>query len=97
MAEEVTYADFEAKQKELIAIEEALKAKGMEFVDANGKPLYKSKIFWANILALGVTVANQFFGVALNAEELTIALGAVLPAINILLRYVNKDISGVVN
>jgi hypothetical protein len=91
-AEEVTQADYEAKKKEIMDMEAAAKAKGIELVDPNGKPLYKSKIFWANVLAIGALIGQQLFGYSVNAEE----VGVVLGAINIVLRYLNKDISGVV-
>ena len=89
---EVTMADYEAKKKEIEIIETALKAKGVEIIDDKGKPLYKSKIFWANILAVGVMIGQQLFGYTVPVEELAVVLGGV----NIVLRYLNKDISGVV-
>jgi hypothetical protein len=92
MAEEVTMADYEAKKAELAKLEEALKAKGEEFV-ADGKPLYKSKIFWANVLAIGAMAGQYFLGYSLSGEEVAFVLGGV----NILLRYLNKDISGIAN
>jgi len=91
MAEELTIEDYEAKRAELQKLEEELKAKGVEFV-ADGKPLYKSKIFWANIIAIGAMVGQYVLGYSLSGEEVAFVLGGV----NILLRYLNKDISGVV-
>ena len=93
MAEEVTLADYESKKKEMELIESSLKAKGVEVVDTtNAKPLYKSKTFWANMVAIGVLVVQHLWGYSVSAEE----VGFVLGGVNILLRYLNKDISGVV-
>ena len=92
--EEVTIADYEKAKKDLEDLQAALKAKGLEFVDPNGKPLLKSKIFWANIIALAATVAQQAFGYALSPEQLALVLGIGLPVLNMFLRYLNPDISG---
>jgi hypothetical protein len=90
--EELTIADYEAKKAELQKLEAELKAKGVEFV-ADGKPLYKSKMFWANIIAIGAMAGQYILGYSLSGEEVAFVLGGV----NILLRYFNKDISGVIN
>jgi hypothetical protein len=90
--EELTIEDYESKKKELAAMAEALKAKGLEVVGMDGKPLYKSKIFWANTVAIGVMLGQYFLGYSLSGEEVAFVLGGV----NIFLRYLNKDISGVV-
>jgi hypothetical protein len=90
--EELTIADYEAKKAELQKLEAELKAKGVEFV-ADGKPLYKSKMFWANIIAIGAMAGQYVLGYSLSGEEVAFVLGGV----NILLRYLNKDISGVIN
>jgi hypothetical protein len=93
MAEEVTMAEYEAKKAELEKLEEALEAKGVEIVDAKGKPLFRSKIFWANVIAIGAMAGQYVLGYSLSGEEVAFVLGGV----NILLRYFNKDISGVAN
>lgn len=89
--EELSMADYEAKKAELEKMKEALEAKGQEFV-ADGKPLYKSKIFWANMVAIGAMAGQYLLGYSLSGEEVAFVLGGV----NIVLRYLNKDISGVV-
>ena len=92
MADEVTIEDYEKKIAELEAIEAALAAKGFELVSAEGKPLYKSKMFWVNIIAIGAMLGQQLLGYTIPVEEVAVVLGAV----NIVLRYLNPDISGVV-
>jgi len=89
--EDVTIEDYEAKKAELERMKTALEAKGAELV-ADGKPLYKSKTFWANVLAIGAMTGQYLLGYSLSGEEVAFVLGGV----NILLRYLNKDISGVV-
>jgi len=89
---DLTSEEVEKKMAEIDAIKAELVAKGFEFVDDKGKPLYKSKMFWANLIAIGALVGQQFFGYSVSAEEVAFVLGGV----NILLRYMNKDISGVV-
>jgi len=93
---DATIADYEKAKAELEALQAALKAKGLEFVDPNAKPLYKSKIFWVNIVAVGVMVIQQVFGYQLSAEQMALVLGTGLPILNIFLRWLNPDISGVV-
>jgi hypothetical protein len=83
-----------AKQKQMQAMEDALMAEGKAIMDT--KPLWKSKIFWANAIAIGVMVANQIFGVALTVEQVMIALGGILPIVSVFFRYQAKDISGIV-
>lgn len=90
MAEEISMADYEAKKKELEEMKAALEAKGEEIVE-DGKPLYKSKIFWANVVAIVAMAGQYVLGYSLSGEEVAFVLGGV----NILLRYLNKDISGV--
>lgn len=89
--EDITTEDYEAKMAELEKLKTDLEAKGAELV-ADGKPLYKSKIFWANTVAIGAMVGQYLLGYSLSGEEVAFVLGGV----NILLRYLNKDISGVV-
>jgi hypothetical protein len=93
MAEEITVADYELEKAKLVQLEKALKAQGTVIIGPDAKPLYKSKIFWANVIAIGVMVANQVFGVELSAEEMAVVLGAVFPLVNIFLRFNNKDIT----
>lgn len=93
MADELTIEEYEQKRAELEAMQKELEAKGLEILSPNAKPLYKSKIFWANIVALGVMLVQHIFGYAVSPEE----LGVVLGIVNIGLRYLNPDISGVVN
>jgi hypothetical protein len=82
-----------AKQKMMMDIENTLVSEGKAVM--NSKPLWKSKIFWANIIALGVMMANQLFGVSLTVEQVMIALGGILPIVNVFFRYQAKDITGV--
>lgn len=93
MAEELTLADYELEKAKLLQLEAALKAQGVKVIGPGAKPLYKSKIFWANIVAIGVILANQLFGVSMTEEELAVLLGAVFPLINIFLRFNGNDIT----
>jgi hypothetical protein len=98
MAEELTQADIDAEKAELEELEAKLAAKGMKIVDiGSGKPLYKSKIFWANMIAIAGMVIDQFGNQYLSPEQFALILGGALPMVNIVLRYMNKDISGVVS
>jgi hypothetical protein len=93
MAEQITVADYELEKAKLELLEKQLKEQGTVIIGPGAKPLYKSKIFWANVVAVGVMVANQVFGVELSAEELAVVLGAVFPLINIFLRFNGNDIT----
>jgi len=52
------------------------------------KVFWKSKTFWVNIIAAGVLTYNALTGENVNPHEVAIA---VLPYINILLRFVTKE------
>ncbi len=93
--EEVTIADYEAKKAELESMKQELIVQGKQIIDpATGKPLIKSKMFWLNMLAIG-GVAAGLFGYQLQWDQALALVG--IPMLNIVLRYLNKDISGIVN
>lgn len=97
MADEVkiTAEELAAKEAEFKALQDALFALGKQLVDT--KPLLKSKIFWLDIAAVGITVLDQLGPQYLSPETFAIVVGIFLPIVNGVLRYMNKDISGVVN
>ena len=94
MADDViTASDLAVKQAELKALEDKLFAMGKELVDT--KPLLKSKVFWINVVALAAMVLDQFGNKYLSADQFALLAGGLLPIVNVVLRYLNKDISGV--
>jgi hypothetical protein len=96
MAEELTQADIDKAKAEVAALADSAKKLGLKLVDAQGKPLYKSKIFWANAVALGITAAGAL-GANLSVADFAVVEGVVIPLLNIVLRYLNPDISGVMS
>lgn len=95
MADEMVISaeELAAKQAELKALEDKLFAMGKELVDT--KPLWKSKIFWVNIAGLAAVVLDQFGPKYLSPDQLALVVGGLLPIVNVVFRYMNKDISGV--
>lgn len=53
----------------------------------NSKPVWKSKILWANLITIAVLLAQSEFGYVISPE----AQGGILAAINILLRLITKE------
>jgi uncharacterized membrane protein len=53
----------------------------------NAKPVWKSKILWANLIAIVVLLAQSELGYEISAE----AQGGILAVINILLRLITKE------
>ena len=54
-----------------------------------GKPFFKSKTFWFNVLAIAVLVANSFGFEAFKLDNDVATL--VVAAVNILLRFVTRE------
>ena len=56
------------------------------------KKLWQSKTFWVNFLSLSASVVTYLVGMEiLPPDALAVATGLVLPAINLVLRYITKD------
>jgi len=56
----------------------------------NGKPWYKSKTIWFNIVSL-VTILLSFKGVELTEDEKTVIATAIITIVNIILRLVTHE------
>jgi len=52
-----------------------------------GKPFYKAKTFWANIIAIAGILAQSHYGFIISPELQTLALSVM----NLVLRAVTKD------
>lgn len=56
-------------------------------VSIAGKPWYKSRTIWANVIATGAMIAQSSLGFEVSAEE----AGAVLVVVNLIMRAVTKE------
>ena len=54
--------------------------------DIDTKPLWHSKTFWANVVALGTLGIQHYFGVQLDAD----AQVSIIAGVNIMLRAITK-------
>lgn len=53
-----------------------------------GKPLWESRIFWVNVVAIGIMVAQQAgIGYLIPADAEVVLLGAI----NLILRLVTRE------
>lgn len=88
--ETITAEDLAKKKAELEELTAKVIAMGKEVVDT--KPLYKSKMLWVNAIAIGIMLAETYYGAGIiDVGTMTVVLGAA----NIVLRYLGKDITGV--
>lgn len=55
--------------------------------DLAGKPFYKSKTFWTNVVAIGGMLAQMKYGFIVSVELQTLALSVI----NLALRAVTKE------
>lgn len=56
-------------------------------VSLAGKPWYKSRTIWANIIATGAMIAQSSLGFEVTPEE----VAGVLVVVNLVMRYVTKE------
>lgn len=56
-----------------------------------GKPIYKSKTFWFNLLAFIAAIAGAFGYSGQVPEEWKVFIPAIVALINIVLRTVTKE------
>jgi len=54
---------------------------------SQGKPWYKSRTVWANVIATGAMIAQASLGFEVSAEE----AGAVLVIVNLIMRAATKE------
>lgn len=58
----------------------------------NGKPFWRSKTFWFNVLALIVMVANAFGFADFQADpEVSQMAFVIVTVVNLVLRFVTKE------
>jgi len=62
----------------------------MEKAERQGKPWYKSKTVWVNIIALCAIVAS-YFGFEIRDDEILVIATAIVTVVNIALRFVTKE------
>ena len=58
----------------------------------HGKPVWRSKTLWANVLALAALLGSRYAGVEISAEDQL----AILGVINVVMRLISKDEVGLV-
>lgn len=58
--------------------------------ETSAKPLWQSKTFWANLVALAATILGVF-SFEISAETQTAIVGGVMAVVNILMRLVSKE------
>lgn len=57
-----------------------------------GKDFYKSKTFWANTIAIIVSLTGVFgLDLNLDAESQTAIVGTIMGVVNIVLRFTTKE------
>jgi len=57
------------------------------------KPIYKSKTFWVNIIAIAGIVLNSYYGIELDVETQAVMATGILAVVNVILRlFTNQPI-----
>ncbi|HSV41908.1 MAG TPA: hypothetical protein VLH13_00685 [Methanomassiliicoccales archaeon] len=79
-------AEYMAKYDSLVALEDEIEEKFG--IKVYGKKFYRSKTFWVNLAAAGLAAYQIWTGHALDEETMALV---VVPAMNLLLRALNKE------
>lgn len=59
---------------------------------SNGKPIWKSKTLWVNAIALTALLSSKYININISNEDQL----AILTSINVILRLISKDETGLI-